>query len=231
MRYPNITKATFISRPNRFIARVELDGKVETVHVKNTGRCREILTEGADVYLVRSSSPARKTAYDLVAVRKGERVVNMDSRAPNRAVEEWLKENYPENEIRRESVHGDSRFDFQMKDAEGNVTFIEVKGVTLEDDGHARFPDAPTQRGVKHLNGLIQAVREGNRAMAIFVVQMSGMKDLSPNWDTHPEFGETLRRAADAGVDVRAFECTVSPDSMAISGQIPVILEAHPNDR
>ena len=231
MRYPNITKATFISRPNRFIARVELDGKIENVHVKNTGRCREILTEGAVVYLVRSDSPARKTAYDLVAVRKGERIVNMDSQAPNRAVEEWLKENYPESETKSESIHGDSRFDFRIKDPSDRVTFIEVKGVTLEDDGHARFPDAPTQRGVKHLNGLIRAVGEGYGAMVIFVVQMSEMKDLSPNWDTHPEFGETLWRAADAGVDVRAFECIVGPDSMEISGQIPVILQAHPDGR
>lgn len=225
MKYPNITEACFISRPNRFIARVELDGRPETVHVKNTGRCREILREGAEVYLVRSNSPARKTAYDLVAVKKGERVVNMDSQAPNRAVEEWLKVSFPEYEIRREYVHGDSRFDFMMKAPDGKVTYIEVKGVTLEDDGHARFPDAPTLRGVKHINGLIKAHEEGSGAMLIFVVQMRNMKDLSPNWDTHPEFGEALQRAAEAGVDIRAYECKVSPDSMELSGAIPVILE------
>ena len=162
MRYKNVVKAVFRDRPNRFIANVELDGRNETVHIKNTGRCREILREGAEVYLVRSNSPARKTAYDLVAVKKGERVVNMDSQAPNRAVEEWLKVSFPEYEIRREYVHGDSRFDFMMKAPDGKVTYIEVKGVTLEDDGHARFPDAPTLRGVKHINGLIKAHEEGS---------------------------------------------------------------------
>lgn len=226
MRYPNLCTATFLRRPNRFIAQVELDGREETVHVKNTGRCRELLVPGAQVCLVKSDNPARKTAYDLVAVWKGERLINMDSQAPNRILEEYLPESGlfgPDLTIHPEFTHGDSRFDF-MVESQGRRHLIEVKGVTLEQNGLAKFPDAPTERGVKHIHGLIRAMGEGYESWICFVVQMEGISTLRPNDETHPQFGEALRAAARAGVHILALGCRVTPGAAEIAYTIPVQL-------
>lgn len=226
MRYPNIHKATFLRRPNRFVAQVEWEGAEVTVHVKNTGRCRELLVPGATVYLVRSDDPNRKTAFDLVAVEKGELLVNMDSQAPNRVFGEWAASGafVPGlTLLRPETVWGDSRFDFYWEAGE-RKGFVEVKGCTLEDDGAARFPDAPTLRGVKHLEELIRAKAAGYEAAVCFVLQMAPMKRFSPNDETHPAFGEALRRAAQAGVEILAYECSVTPDSLRMTRPVPVIL-------
>ena len=226
MRYPNIHKATFLRRPNRFVAQVEWEGTEVTVHVKNTGRCRELLVPGATVYLVRSDDPNRKTAFDLVAVEKGELLVNMDSQAPNRVFGEWAASGafVPGlTLLRPETVWGDSRFDFYWEAGE-RKGFVEVKGCTLEDDGAARFPDAPTLRGVKHLEELIRAKAAGYEAAVCFVLQMAPMKRFSPNDETHPAFGEALRRAAQAGVEFLAYECAVTPDSLRMTRPVPVIL-------
>ena len=226
MRYPNIHKATFLRRPNRFVAQVEWEGTEVTVHVKNTGRCRELLVPGATVYLVRSDDPNRKTAFDLVAVEKGELLVNMDSQAPNRVFGEWAASGafVPGlTLLRPETVWGDSRFDFYWEAGE-RKGFVEVKGCTLEDDGAARFPDAPTLRGVKHLEELIRAKAAGYEAAVCFVLQMAPMKRFGPNDETHPAFGEALRRAAQAGVQILAYECAVTPDSLRMTRPVPVIL-------
>lgn len=226
MRYPNIHKATFLRRPNRFVAQVEWEGAEVTVHVKNTGRCRELLVPGATVYLVRSDDPNRKTAFDLVAVEKGELLVNMDSQAPNRVFGEWAASGafVPGlTLLRPETVWGDSRFDFYWEAGE-RKGFVEVKGCTLEDDGAARFPDAPTLRGVKHLEELIRAKAAGYEAAVCFVLQMAPMKRFSPNDETHPAFGEALRRAAQAGVEILAYECAVTPNSLRMTRPVPVIL-------
>ena len=200
MFYTNMVPGTFLSRPNRFIAHVEIDGRTETVHVKNTGRCRELLPAGAQVWCQRSDNPARKTKYDLITVRKGELLINMDSQAPNIAAEEWLRSGglgEIEN-LRRETVHGDSRFDLSfVKD--GRQCFLEVKGVTLENDGVCAFPDAPTERGAKHLRGLLRAAQEGYGAYVLFVIQMEDVQYLHPNDATDPAFGKALREAARAG--------------------------------
>ncbi|MBQ9165842.1 MAG: DNA/RNA nuclease SfsA [Oscillospiraceae bacterium] len=227
MKYPNIHPAIFLRRPNRFIAQVEIDGREETVHVKNTGRCRELLIPGCQVYLVKSDNPSRKTAYDLVAVQKGERLVNMDSQAPNHILGEYLPESglfSPQCCIRPEYTHGDSRYDFLVEDGEKRH-LIEVKGVTLEENGAARFPDAPTERGVKHIQGLVRAIGEGYESWICFVVQMEGITALYPNDRTHPAFGDALRAAAAAGVHVRAFGCRVIPGETVISYEIPVRLD------
>ena len=226
MRYENICSGKFIARPNRFIAQVEIGGAVEICHVKNTGRCRELLVPGAQVYLERSSNPLRKTKYDLIAVEKGNLLVNMDSQAPNKVFREFAESGAFRKDltrIRGEYTWGDSRFDFLLEDDRG-LTFVEVKGVTLEDDGVVRFPDAPTERGVKHLNGLKRAVEEGHRAAAFFVIQMEGMKSFSPNDVTHPAFGDALREAAAAGVEVLAYECRVTPDTLEIARPVLVVL-------
>lgn len=226
MRYPNIVKGSFISRPNRFIARVMLNGHEETVHVKNTGRCKELLVPGATVYLQHFPHSTRKTAYDLIAVEKGSLLINMDSQAPNKVVGEWLKATEPFGPItylKPEYTHGDSRFDFYLEMNERKL-FLEVKGVTLENEGVVRFPDAPTERGVKHLKGLIQAIQEGYEAAVIFVIQFTGGKYFEPNWDTHPEFGDALRDAQTAGVKIIARECSVTSEELIITGEIPVQL-------
>ena len=227
MKYSDIYIGRFISRPNRFIAHVELDGENVVCHVKNTGRCRELLIPGAKVVLEKARNPERKTKYDLIAVWKGDLLINMDSQAPNIAFGEWARETgFPEGliELKSETTHGDSRYDFyyNSRNSEG---FIEVKGVTLENDGAVKFPDAPTQRGAKHLRGLIDCVKEGFGAYAVFVVQMSGMKYFSPNDETDPDFADALRDAAAAGVNILALECSVTEDSMNIIGEIPVILK------
>ena len=182
MLYPNMTPGTFLSRPNRFIAHVEIDGQMEVVHVKNTGRCRELLPPGAQVWCQKSDNPNRKTKYDLITVRKGERLINMDSQAPNQAAREWLSAGGlgEISDLHAETVHGDSRFDFSfVKD--GKTCFLEVKGVTLEHDGVCAFPDAPTERGAKHLRGLTQAARNSFGAYVLFVIQMADVKYLHPN--------------------------------------------------
>lgn len=232
MKYKNIKAAEFISRPNRFIAKVRIDGNEETVHVKNTGRCRELLTEGCAVYLEESDNLSRKTKYDLVAVEKLRNgkpplLVNMDSQIPNAAVGEWLRKGElfsTQAVIRREFTYGESRFDFRIEDG-GKVSFLEVKGVTLENDGTASFPDAPTERGVKHIHELIRAHREGFGAYILFVVQMKEIRELRPNDATHIAFGDALRLAEREGVKILAYDCIVTPDSMTIDKPIPIRTE------
>lgn len=225
MEYQNMVSGIFLDRPNRFIAHVELDGVRETVHVKNTGRCRELLVPGAKVYCQRAANPSRKTKYDLITVEKQGRLINMDSQAPNIAAGEWLRSGGlgdVEN-LRAETVHGDSRFDFSFTLA-GKPCFLEVKGVTLEDGGVCAFPDAPTARGAKHLRGLMQAAREGYGAYVLFVIQMDNVRYLRPNDATDPDFGAALRQAAASGVKVLASACAVSADSMTVSHPVPVEL-------
>lgn len=227
MQYQSVRQGRFLSRPNRFIAKVLLDGVEEVVHVKNTGRCRELLVPGATVYLALGDNPNRKTRYDLIAVEKGPLMVNMDSQATNRVFGEWAGAGQFRpglTLLRPETVWGNSRFDFYWEDAAGRKGFVEVKGVTLEDQGHAHFPDAPTLRGVKHLEELALCRAEGYEATVCFVLQMGGMKDFAPNDVTHPAFGDALRRAAAAGVEVLAMECAVTPDSLTIAAPVPVKL-------
>ena len=225
MKYNNMCRGVFLSRPNRFIAHVEIDGKTEICHVKNTGRCKELLPAGAKVWCQPADNPNRKTKFDLIAVEKGERLINMDSQAPNAAAKEWLSSGglgKIEN-LRPETVHGDSRFDFSFTQ-DGKECFLEVKGVTLEEDGVCAFPDAPTQRGAKHLRGLAEAAREGFGAYVLFVIQMGDVKFLHPNDATDPTFGAALREAASAGVKVIAVDCIITPDSMEIGKEVPVRL-------
>ena len=213
MHYKNIRKAVFVNRPNRFIAIVSLDGREETVHVKNTGRCRELLIPGAEVWLTAPGSPGRKTVYDLVAVRKSNGLlINIDSQAPNRVAREWLETQCFDRVI-PEFPYGDSRIDFCML-RQGRQYLMEVKGCTLERDGIGYFPDAPTERGVKHLHELIRAAQEGTRAMLAFVIQMDGVEEVRANMATHPAFGTALEKAKTAGVDVLFLPCHVEPDSI-----------------
>lgn len=232
MRYKSIVKGVFLSRPNRFIAKVLVEGREETVHVKNTGRCRELLESGVTVYLEKSSNPNRKTAYDLVAVEKRREgkpdlLVNMDSQLPNAAAFEWLNGENPlfsgEAKIRREVTFGDSRFDLYVEDGERKA-FVEVKGVTLEFDGLALFPDAPTERGVKHIKELVKAKEAGFDAYILFVIQMKEIHSFSPHKEMHPDFAEALKFAAESGVRVLAMDCAVTPDSMTIDKEVKVIL-------
>ena len=224
MRYQRMEKAAFLARPNRFIAHVLLDGEEVVCHVKNTGRCRELLIPGAEVWLERGTNPQRKTLYDLIAVRKGERLINMDAQAPNRVFAEWASQLEPEmTALRAEYTYGQSRLDFCLETPQG-LHLVEVKGVTLEEGGHTRFPDAPTERGIKHLQELIRAVENGHKASVVFVIQMEDVLDFAPNDATHPAFGAALRQAAAAGVQVVAVNCRVAPDSLEILHRIPVIL-------
>ena len=214
----------FLFRPNRFIAKVEINGNEETVHVKNTGRCRELLTPGASVWCQKSDNPNRKTQFDLITVKKGDRLINMDSQAPNIAAGEWLRAGGlgKIEDLKAETVHGDSRFDFSFT-LDGKHCFLEVKGVTLEQDGVCAFPDAPTDRGVKHLKGLTQAAREGYGAFVLFVIQMPDVKYLHPNDLTDPAFGTALREAAANGVTVLAMDCAVTEGSMTL--RLPVLVK------
>ena len=225
MTYTNMTPGIFLARPNRFIAHVEIDGQKEIVHVKNTGRCRELLPAGAEVWCQRSDNPSRKTKYDLITVRKGDRLINMDSQAPNAAAKEWLLSGglgEIEN-LKAESFHGDSRYDFSFwKD--GRQCFLEVKGVTLENDGVCAFPDAPTERGAKHLRGLTEAAKAGYGAYVLFVIQMADVLYLHPNDATDPNFGAALREAAMNGVEVLAMDCEITVDSMVIWKPVAVKL-------
>ena len=222
MEYKNIVKGTFLKRPNRFIAHILINGKEEICHVKNTGRCKELLTPGATVLVEKSSNPLRKTAYDLISVYKGSRLINMDSQAPNKVAEEWLKKRFPNAFIKSEKVWEDSRFDFYIENRKEKI-FVEVKGVTLEKDGVVLFPDAPTLRGVKHLNGLIRWSNEGNRAMVLFIVQMNSVKYFTPNKETHPEFAEALLMAKEQGVEVIAVDCEVGEASLTCGKEIEII--------
>ena len=225
MRYANMVPGVFLARPNRFIAHIEIDGKVEICHVKNTGRCRELLPPGARVFCQRSDNPHRKTKYDLITVKKGQRLINMDSQAPNAATKEWLLAGGlgQISDLKAEDTHGDSRFDFSFT-RNGRRCYLEVKGVTLEHDGVCAFPDAPTERGVKHLKGLAKTVEEGCDAFVLFVIQMSDVKYLQPNDGTDPAFGAALRQAAAAGVTVLAMDCAVTEDSMSIRKPVLVKL-------
>ena len=226
MRYGKVVKGVFLARPNRFIAHVELDGRHEVCHVKNTGRCRELLVPGGAVWLEKASNPARKTRYDLIAAEKNGLLINMDAQAPNRAFGEWAAAgNFLPGllSIRPEFTWEDSRFDFRLEDGRG-AYLVEVKGVTLEENGEARFPDAPTERGVKHLHGLVRAVEQGYQAAVFFVIQMKGVTRFRPNDGTHPAFGKALRDAAAAGVGVFARDCRVTPDTLELDAPVPVRL-------
>ena len=223
MRYENMVCGTFLDRPNRFIAHVRIGGKTEVCHVKNTGRCREFLVPGVTVWCRRDENPARKTKYDLIAVEKGARLINMDSQAPNAAVKEWLLGGGlgEITDLRAETFYGKSRFDFAFT-KQGRPCFLEVKGVTLENDGVCAFPDAPTERGTRHLEELTQAAQEGYGTYVLFVIQMKGVKYLHPNDQTDPRFALALRRAAAAGVAVLAMDCRVTPEEMVISDSVEV---------
>lgn len=225
MTYDNMIPGIFRARPNRFIAIVEIDGVPETVHVKNTGRCRELLVPGARVWCQRFEGTARKTKFDLICVEKGPLLINMDSQAPNKAAGEWLRHGGlgALEKLRPETVHGDSRFDFSFQ-KDGKQCFLEVKGVTLEDGGICAFPDAPTQRGAKHLRGLQRAAAEGCECYVLFVIQMRPVRELRPNDVTDPAFGAALRSAAEGGVHVLAVDCRVTPRSMSIADFVPVEL-------
>lgn len=224
MKYNNIVKGEFIDRPNRFVANVIIDDKTEVCHVKNTGRCRELLVKGNTVYLQESDNPDRKTKYDLIAVQKGDRLINMDSQIVNYVALEYVPNLFKNIKIiKPEYKYGNSRFDIYVETEQDKI-FIEVKGVTLENDSVARFPDAPTERGVKHLKELQKAVTEGYKAYVLFVVQMSDVKYFEPNAKTHPEFAEELKRAKENGVIPLAFECAITPDSIEIKKPVSIKL-------
>lgn len=231
MKYQNIHKAVFLSRPNRFIAHCLLDGETVVAHVKNTGRCRELLIEGATVYLDEPTGRERRTKYDLVAVEKllpdgTNLLINMDSQAPNEVAAEFIKSGkiFSYNaRVRREVTKGNSRFDFCIEE-DGKTTYLEVKGVTLENNGIAAFPDAPTERGVKHIEELISLKEDGYGAAILFVIQMKGISAFTPNDITHKAFGDALRRANTAGVKIYAYDCIVTPDSLAIDRHVEVKL-------
>lgn len=225
MRYGKMVEGIFLSRPNRFIAHIEIEGKTEICHVKNTGRCRELLPEGARVWCLDAASTGRKTRHDLITVQKGERLINMDSQAPNAAVKEWLLAGglgEIEN-LKAECKRGDSRFDFTFQ-KNGRQCFLEVKGVTLENDGVCAFPDAPTERGAKHLRELTTLAKEGYGAYVLFVIQMEGVNYLHPNDLTDKPFGDALRQARNAGVEILAYDCKITVDSMEINEIVEVKL-------
>jgi sugar fermentation stimulation protein A len=226
MIYNNLTCGIFRTRPNRFIAHVEVKGKGVVAHVKNTGRCKELLIPGTRVILQKSDNPGRKTAFDLIAVWKDKRLINMDSSAPNKVFLEFMQSGqYMEGItlIKPEAKYGDSRFDFYVETSK-RKHFMEVKGVTLEENNVALFPDAPTQRGVRHLNELTQSLGDGYEAHVVFVIQMSGVQSFAPNYKTHPAFGEALIAAEKAGVKVVAFDCLVTENNLMIGNQVPVKL-------
>lgn len=253
MEYQNICSGIFCSRPNRFIAMIEIEGKMEICHVKNTGRCRELLIPGVQVFLEKSDNPNRKTAYDLIGVMKNGTYINMDSQAPNKVAHEWLKiQGW--DWIKPECKFGNSRLDFymekrvqEMKSAGGNTptgeaginvdvgdvkvdagkirkAFMEVKGVTLEEDGVARFPDAPTERGIKHIEELVEAVKQGYEAYILFVIQMKGIRQFEPNDATHPAFGTALRKAVKEGVQVLAYDCVAEPGKVSMDCPVEIKL-------
>ena len=223
MIYSSVRTGRFLSRPNRFIAMVDIDGVDTVCHVKNTGRCKELLIPGCTVVLEQAANPNRKTPYDVIAVYKGDRLINMDSQAPNAVAAAYLADRFPTATIRREVTYGDSRFDFHIQDG-AEEWFVEVKGCTLEMDNIGYFPDAPTERGVKHLRHLIRATEEEYHAAVLFIIQMEGIVSIRPNDTTHPAFGEALRAAAKAGVEVWAVDCTVTPSTLTHCAPVPVDL-------
>ena len=226
MKYPNIYPGSFIDRPNRFIAYVECAGRTETVHVKNTGRCAELLQPEVPVYIQKSDNPERKTGWDLIAVEKGDRLINMDSQAPNKVAQEWICAGglVPDPVlVKPEYPYENSRFDFYVETKNQKI-LVEVKGVTLEEDGVVRFPDAPSERAVKHVQELKKARKAGYEAYVLFVIQMKGVRCFTPNRQTHPEFAEALQEAADAGVKILARDCVVTTDSMTLADEVPVVL-------
>lgn len=227
MKYERVEQGIFQRRPNRFIAHVEVNGQEEVCHVKNTGRCRELLVPGALVFLEKSNNPNRKTKYDLIAVQKGKRLINMDSQIPNTVVEEWLKEGNLFGKsacVKREVTYGNSRFDLYIESGERKI-FMEVKGVTLEENGIVRFPDAPTQRGVKHIRELEKCVKDGYEAYIMFVIQMENAVYFEPNYQTHPEFAEALKEAQKEGVHILAYDCIVRKDLINLAKPVRVYLE------
>ena len=226
MKYENIIKARFISRPNRFIAEVEIDGNIEIAHVKNTGRCKELLTEGATVYVQKSDNPARKTKYDLITVVKNGMLINMDSQAPNKVFGEWVSQgNFAADVdlIKPECKYGNSRFDFYIE-AGGRKIFAEIKGVTLEEEGIVMFPDAPTERGIKHIKELCECVKNGYEGYIFFIIQMEQCKYFTPNKATHPEFAEALKKARECGVNIKAMNCNVTKDELIILKEVEIKL-------
>lgn len=226
MIYPDVVQGTFLCRPNRFIAHVQIDNATEICHVKNTGRCRELLLPGATVYLQKAANPNRKTKYDLIAVNKGTTLINMDSSAPNKVFAEWARNGQwfgKPTLLKPEVTYGQSRLDFYLE-ANGKTIYIEVKGVTLEENGVAMFPDAPTPRGIKHLRELEQCVLQGNEAAIFFIVQMDNVHLFTPNYATHPEFGAALKEASAHGVGVYALDCCVTPGSITARQFVPVRL-------
>lgn len=226
MIYKNIKKGIFKSRPNRFIARIEIDGKLETCHVKNTGRCKELLIPGTTVYVDEQNNPNRKTKYDLISVQKGNRLINMDSQVPNKLVYDWIiEEEYFKNiiHIQREKTYGNSRFDLYVETTDKKI-LIEVKGVTLEEKGIVRFPDAPTIRGVKHIKELSECLKDGYEAYIIFVIQMKDVFNFQPNDRTHPEFGDALREGKKKGINIIALDCEVEPDKIKIRKPVSIEL-------
>lgn len=227
MKYSKVQAGIFKSRPNRFIAYVEVDGEVKTCHVKNTGRCKELLIPGVTVYLEEQDNPNRKTKCDLIGVQKGNRMINMDSQAPNKVVYEWIQSGGLFSDIKlvkTEKTYGNSRFDLYVE-TENKKIYIEVKGVTLEEKGIVRFPDAPTERGVKHVKELISCMEEGYEAYIIFVVQMKDVKYFEPNDLTHPAFGQALREAEEKGVHILAVDCDVEADKLNIRDNVMVKLQ------
>ena len=222
MKYNNIYKGNFIERPNRFIAICEIEGKKETCHVKNTGRCRELLVKGATVYLEKSTNPNRKTQFDLIAVEKNDILINMDSQIPNFVVAESLNKIFSDiTFVKQEYKYGNSRFDIYVETKKDKI-FVEVKGVTLENDGVVSFPDAPTERGIKHLKELQKAVLDGYRACVVFLVQMKDVKYFEPNYETHPEFAEELKKAYKNGVEIFVYDSIVTPDEIKLNSQIKI---------
>ena len=231
MKYNSVIKGRFVSRPNRFIAMVEIDGVIETVHVKNTGRCKELLVEGATVYLSVSDNPNRKTKFDLIAVDKitdkGVLLINMDSQIPNDVAVEWLQKSMLFSDkaiIKREVFYGKSRFDIYVDDGERKA-FIEVKGVTLENGGVTSFPDAPTERGIKHLNELSAAINDGYEAYVLFIIQMKGVNLFEPNRERHSQFADALVNASNRGVKVLAVDCIVTENSIIADKNIDIKLQ------
>lgn len=231
MKYKNVIEGVFISRQNRFVATVEINGSAETVHVKNTGRCRELLVPRCRVYLSVSDNPSRKTKYDLIAVEKiregkAPLLINMDSQVVNDAAAEWLEKNQlfsSRAKIRREVTFDSSRFDFYIEDGERKV-FLEVKGVTLENGGLVSFPDAPTERGAKHVRELITCVEQGYEAYILFVIQMKEVTSFVPNDVTDPSFGAALRVAAQSGVRILAYDCIIAPDEICVDQPVDIRL-------
>lgn len=227
MKYDNIVKGKFISRPNRFIAHVEINGKEEICHVKNTGRCKELLIPGVNVFLQENDNPNRKTKFSLITVEKENRLINMDSQIPNKVVNEWLENGNLFKDItliKPETKYGNSRFDFYVETKEKKI-FIEVKGVTLEENGVVRFPDAPTERGVKHVNELCECKKEGYEAYIIFVIQMKGAMYFEPNMKTHKEFGYALKKAKNSGVNILALDCEVTKETIVMGDYVDVKLD------